>query len=155
MSTSDFLKAIKSTIDKICIEVAADIGVTGSVSGGVIDLDDLNVVKAALQSNDSYVLWALSTLDEGPRDPLYEFHFSVGIKTADDPANYNLLSLLGKIKDRFRIEKEIEIKDYTGAVASSQKGWFFITSSSVEDHEIDTDLSVRMCSVSGKAVRVA
>jgi len=112
MSQELFLLAIKSTIDKLAGELATTEGLS------LIDLDNTVEMQELFSSEDNAVVWEYGTLAAEPRDPLYMLTFNIGARTVKDSANYNILSLTGKVQELFKVCSRIEVKDYSGLVES-------------------------------------
>lgn len=144
-----FLVAVKSTLDKL----GNDLALSQVTPTKFVDLDDATAVEAVLTSTEDAILWELSSFDVAPVDPLYRVEFNIGARTTNDPANYNILKLAGKVREVFQIGSKIEIRDYSGDTASSPLGFLFVTFIAVNPQVYDRVSGIRMISVSAKAQR--
>ena len=149
MLEQDFLKAFKSTVDKI----GYDLGQTQSPQLGFIDLDNTVKAQAMFDSEDDFLIWEMLTLTDDPMDPLYTATFNIGARTVNDPANYDILTLAGKVKAVFKIGQKIDIFDYTGAVASAKGGFMVPIDVSVMTQQYERVSGVRMITITAKAQR--
>ncbi|MCK5431165.1 MAG: hypothetical protein KAJ03_00400, partial [Gammaproteobacteria bacterium] len=72
----------------------------------------------------------------------------------NDAANYNILDFAGQVGDLFPEQEEITILDYTGAtVDTTDRGYMFITSVTVDPQQFDKMSGIRLVRIEGKAVR--
>jgi len=146
---SDFLVAIKSTLDKQGAEIASAIGVKKYV-----DLDDQVNTTKALTGPDDVVMWRLLTVDDDPVDPLYRATFVMGIKTSSDPSNYRLLKFSGEVGDRFPVGGSLFVRDWSNRVAPTQEaGRLFFVSSGVDTQSMEVDAGFRLLPVTAMAQR--
>lgn len=97
--------AIKSTMDKKIKELA------DSLSVEYLDLDDTTRTVEVLGTKDSALILEYGTFCEDPRDPLYRGNVHIGARTADDPANYEILALVGKVSALFPQGERILLHD--------------------------------------------
>jgi len=149
MSEQLFLKALKSTIDKI----GYDLGQLEAPPISFIDLDNTVNVEELLQSEETALVWELTGFSASPKDPLYRCHLSVGARTVNDPANYEILDLTGTLIESFSVGTIIDIKDYTGTVAGAKLGVLSITSSVVTPQQFDKVSGIRLTSFNAVAAR--
>jgi hypothetical protein len=143
MSIDTFLLAVKSTVDKIGVEMAA----AQAGAPKFVDLDDATATEEAMSKPDPVFIWEMSTFVEAPKDPLYRATFSVGVRAMNDPANYGLLKLLGVISGVFQPGTTIEVRDWSGTLATQPQGRIFITKSYVNAQGFDRAAGVRMISI--------
>lgn len=150
MLEQDFLMALKSTIDKLGVDLAA----AQSPSLKFIDLDNTVKMQEMFDSEDDALVWEMQTLADTPADPLYTATFNIGARTVNDPANYDILSLAGKVKAIFKLGQKIDIYDYTGAVASAKGGTLIPTEVSVMVQQYERVSGIRMLTIVAKAQRL-
>jgi len=150
MLEEDFLKALKSTVDKLGI----DLGNEQSPPVGFVDLDNTVKAQAMFDSDDDYLVWELLTLDDNPGDPLYTATFNIGARTVNDPYNYDILTLAGKIKKIFSIGASIDIYDYSGLTAGAKGGSMMPISVAVMAQQYERVSGVRMVTIIAKAQRL-
>ena len=149
MSESEFILAVKSTIDKL----GYDLGQAESPAITFVDLEDTINTTALFKTNDTAYVWDMAVLAPSPRDPLYSVAFSVGARTVNDSANFTSLALVGKVKSAFSIGESIEVRLYSGPTAGPVMGSIYMTSAIIMPHNFDKVAGIRMVSVQGKAVR--
>lgn len=149
MSHALFLVAVKSTIDKLC----NDLALAQDTPTRFVDLDDATAVEDVMTSSDPAVIWDMGSFEESPSDPLYYSTFSIGARTTEDPSNYNILRLTGDIGDVFKVGVSLDIKDYSGSLASESMGRLHILSVSVNPQGFDRISGVRLASVVARAQR--
>jgi len=149
MSQELFLLAIKSTIDKLAGELATTEGLS------LIDLDNTVEMQELFSSEDNAVVWEYGTLAAEPRDPLYMLTFNIGARTVKDSANYNILSLTGKVQELFKVCSRIEVKDYSGLVESGVMGYIMPNHAAVTPQQYDKVSGIRMMTVTARAQRLA
>lgn len=149
MSVDTFLLAVKSTIDKLGVDMAT----AQPGSPKFIDLDDATATEEAMAKPDPVFIWEMSTFEEAPKDPLYRATFSVGIRAMNDPANYGLLKMTGVIGGVFRPETFFDVKDWSDTLASASQGRIFITKSYVNAQGFDRAAGVRMISIDAMVQR--
>lgn len=151
MLEQDFLVALKSTIDKI----GWDLGNQQTPQLKFVDLDNTVKAQEMFDSEDDALVWELQTLADTPVDPLYTATFNIGARTVNDPANYDILSLAGKVKKVFKIGQKIDIFDYTGTPVSLKGGFIIPIDVSVMVQQYERVSGVRMITVTAKAQRLA
>lgn len=149
MSEQTFPMALKSTIDKI----GFDLGQAESSSLSFIDLDNVVNTTKLLQSVDSAYVWSMALLAPAPRDPLYVCSFMIGARTVNDPANYDIMLLVGKLKEYFSVDSSVDIQDFTGETPGPKLGVLTITGVTVMPQEYDKVSGIRMVSLQGRAQR--
>lgn len=144
----NFLVSLKSTIDKMGFDLATSLG------QAFVDLDDPVNTAELLASDADAIVWEFLSLDQAPIDPLYSIVFAMGARTVNDAANYNILDFAGQVGDLFPEQEEITILDYTGAtVDTTDRGYMFITSVTVDPQQFDKMSGIRLVRIEGKAVR--
>lgn len=150
MSQESFPVAVKSTIDKL----GWDLAQAEAPAVKFIDLD--NVVNTAnlMESDDNALIWSMAVLAPTPSDPLYACSFMIGARTVNDPANYDIMLLVGKLSAVFEEGSLIDIHDYTGAVAGPRIGVLTMTRVTVLPQEFDKVSGIRMVSLEGRVQRL-
>lgn len=144
---NDFYLAVKSTIDFLASDVAKQLEIESR-----IDLDDRTDVDNAESNNETAVVWQLGNFKPAPRHPLYQLVFALGIRTANDPGNYELTKLIAEQEKRVAVGSEISVKDYSGqSVPSEKAGWFFVTSATVNQTQFDKMSNVRLIEINAEA----
>lgn len=149
MPSDTFLLALKSTIDKL----GNDLAQAQVPPISFVDLDDSTATEAVFTSTNNALIWEMSSFDESPADPLYMATFHIGARTVNDPSNYSILALTGKVKEVFKVGSRIEIKDYSGLAASAKQGSLTIINVSVNPQAYDRTSGVRLISVTARARR--
>lgn len=152
MSASEFYLQVKSTLDKVMMDLvnAWDNefpGLTGC------ELDDVTLTSERLGSPTPMLVWQLLNVTEAPRDPLYQIGFMVGAKTVSDAGNYNLAELWAKLNGAFLVETVIQIGDYSGATASLDKGYMVVKQTAGTPQQFDEQAGLRFISVSAVGAR--
>ena len=150
MSEESFPVALKSTIDRIGLDLAE----AETPPLKLVDLDNVVNTTELMTSEDSALIWSMSVLVPTPTDPLYGCSFTIGARTVNDPANYDIMLLVGKLSTYFQEGVIIDIKDYTGAVAGPKIGVLTITRNTLLPQEYDKVSGIRMVSVEGRAQRL-
>jgi len=150
MSEQNFPVALKSTIDKLGLDIAQ--AETPAVK--FVDLDNVVNTTQLLKSEDTALAWTMSVLTPTPRDPLYAVSFQIGARTVNDPANYDIMTLVGKLKATFNVDSSVDIHDYTGATAGPKIGVLRISGVTVLPQEFDKVSGLRMISLEGRAQRL-
>ena len=144
-----FLRAVKSTIDKLVVDFAQ----AQSTPTNFLDLDDVTAAEEVLASTDPAVIWELGSFEEYPQDPLYALSFSVGVRTFQDAANYSLLSMASDLSELFQSNTYFEITDSSDTVESAKKGTLIITSFTLNQQTYDKTSGVRLGTVVARATR--
>ena len=146
----DFYLPVKSTIDKIVVDIARSLGI------GFLELDDTVSTDNALSSPDDYVVYRFVGMDEEPRDPLWLVAFEVGAKTTTDPANYDLAQIMSAIKEVIATGKAFTVYDYSGvAQPTTPAGDLYIVDARVDPQMFDGVAGIRMLSVQARAANYA
>ncbi len=149
MNRNEFTLALKSTIDKKGVDLAAALGVAQ-----FLDMDDTTNASTILQGEEDVIVWQFATLDESPIDPLYTAIFSVGAKTSTDASNYDMLQFISSVQDTFKKGGNIPIYNYSGTVAGTTLGGTMtIVQSGVEAQEYDKESGYRFVSVAARVNR--
>lgn len=110
---TDFIKALKSTVDKLAAGLAVALDIQYA------DIDDNPNGGELFRSESKAILVEFNVLSENPVDPLYVGSFNIGARTVNDPGNYDNLSLVGIVSDLFPQNSRIEIMDYSEVLAPS------------------------------------
>ena len=148
----EFIKPVKSTIDHLGYSIGTNY-LGGAVD--VVDLtDDVNV-EELLQSPDSAILWEMVTIDEAPRSPMWNVSFLIGAKTSKDNAGIERMSLLEAVNSVIKVDRDLDVHDYTGAVAGSRVGLLHITSVGLDPSQGDRFAGMRLIAVRGKGLELA
>lgn len=147
---TDFVTAIKSTIDRYGVAVAEAYG-----DLLFLDLDDSYNVSQVLETDEPAVVWQLMYLDEDPVDPMFKLAFVIGAKTVNDPGNYALLRIVDSFRQVFVQNDSIDIYDYSGEDAPTEKlGYMYFTGIDVEAHIADQQAGYRLATVTARVVRL-
>ena len=147
---TDFVTAIKSTIDRYGVAVAEAYG-----DLLFLDLDDSYNVSQVLETDEPAVVWQLMYLDEDPVDPMFKLAFVIGAKTVNDPGNYALLRIVDSFRQVFVQNDSIDIYDYSGEDAPTKKlGYMYFTGIDVEAHIADQQAGYRLATVTARVVRL-
>lgn len=149
MSEDKFLVAVKSTIDKL----GNDLAQSQVPPALFVDLDDSTATEDAMSSEADAIVWELGTLEEEPADPLYMLTFSIGARTTNDAANYDILRLTGKVREHFKKGNTYRVRDYSDLVASVEMGVIRITDVVVMQQSFDRTSGVRLVTVYARAQR--
>jgi hypothetical protein len=145
---SDFYLAVKSTIDRIAVDLAT------ALSIGFVELDDTVNVERLLSSPADLVVYQMVGMDEAPKAPLYMVTFSIGAKTTTDPANYDLAEIVSAVKAVVNKGASFQVKDYSSGTAPPTEvvGSLLITSTGVDPQMFDGASGIRMLSVRAAAM---
>jgi len=147
---TDFVTAIKSTIDRYGVAVAEAYG-----DLLFLDLDDSYNVSQVLETDEPAVVWQLMYLDEDPVDPMFKLAFVIGAKTVNDPGNYALLRIVDSFRQVFVQNDSIDIYDYSGEDDPTEKlGYMYFTGIDVEAHIADQQAGYRLATVTARVVRL-
>lgn len=149
MSEQNFPVALKSTVDKIGYDLAQ----AESPAVEFVDLDNVVNTTALLKTDDTALIWSMGLLVPTPRDPLYSVSFHIGARTVNDPANYDIMLLVGKLKEVFNVDSFVDIHDYTGVSVGPKLGVLRISRVAVMPQEFDKVSGIRMISLEAKAQR--
>lgn len=150
MSQESFPVSLKSTIDKI----GWDLAQAEDPPVEFIDLDNIVNTTELMTSEDTALIWRMAVLVEEPSDPLYACSFTIGARTVNDPANYDIMLLVGKLSTLFREGVIVDIHNYTGASVGPKVGVLTITKVTVLPQEYDKVSGIRMVSLEGRAQRI-
>lgn len=144
-----FELALKSTLDKACTDLAAEIDLDQFV-----DMDDLVNTQEVYANEYSALLWQFMSLDEAPMEPLFNLYFMVGVKTALDPANYQMMSFLSSVKRVFRKGGSLDIMDYSGELEPTEVlGNIYFTDTGLDNQVVDKDRGIRMVTVEARVMK--
>lgn len=150
MSQESFPVALKSTIDKIGWGLA--LAETPPVE--FVDLDNVVNTAKLFESNDTALVWSMAVLVPTPSDPLYAGSFTIGARTVNDPANYDIMLLVGKLGEQLQEGARVDLHDYTGVTAGPLLGILTVTKVTVLPQEYDKVSGIRMVSVEFRAQRL-
>ncbi len=151
--SDDFMVWCKSTLDKIMTDLVDQLeptfdGLQGSEVDNTLETD--KVFKAKYPA----LLWQFLTAAESPRDPLYRVTFLVGAKTVSDSGNYDLSKLNGELRKTFKTGDRLSVRDYSGAVASVEKGYLVISDNILSPQQYDHMNGVRFFAVTAVGARL-
>ncbi len=147
-----FLIALKSTLDKVMMDLRAELSAEYPTLQAV-EVDDLAQTDAAQKSAEPALIWSFGSLQPAPRPPLYRAEFMVGAKTTADGANYQLTALLSKVRQKFAHGHTIVLFDYSGSVADpTEAGFLNIGANEVAQQEFDRQSGLRYAVVRANAV---
>lgn len=144
---SDFYLSVKSTVDKIAVDIANGLGIE------FVELDDTVNVEQMLSSPRDLVVYQLVGMDPNPQEPLWSVNFAIGAKTTTDAANYDLAAILAAIKSVVSKGKSFDVRDYSGAQAPTiSDGYFYVVDARVDPQMFDGASGIRMLSVRAAGV---
>ena len=145
---SDFYTSVKSTIDKVAVDIANGLEI------GFVELDDTVNIEDALESNDDLVVYQMIGMVEDPTDPLWALSFSIGAKTTTDAANYDLADIISKVHKVVFKGETFQVADYGEVLApSTYDGYFYVTDVQVDSQMFDGMTGIRMLNIQARAVR--
>jgi hypothetical protein len=145
---TDFYVAVKSTIDKLAVDIAA------SLSIDFVEMDDTVNIDEKLASPADMVVYQMVGMEESPMDPLWTLHVQVGGKTTGDSANYDLADIIAGIRTFISKGESIDVMDYSGVSAPTVKeGYIVFTDVAVDPQAFDGASGIRMLNVNAGAVR--
>lgn len=150
MSTNKeaFLLALKSTIDKMVKLKSVEIAVKCA------DLDDNVQTPKLFSTEDSALVLEFGSLVEDPVDPLYSGNFHVGARTVNDPANYEILELVGVVSSLFVPGQRIEIREEFDLLEGPMVGVLNPSSVDVLQQNYDLISNMRLVNVAFLAQRL-
>jgi hypothetical protein len=143
-----FLLALKSTIDKIVHTKSVEVSV------GCTDLDDNTQTPKLFSTSAPALVLEFGSLMEDPKDPLYSGNFHVGARTVDDPANYEILELVGVVSSLFVPGERIEIREEFDLTEGPLVGVLNPSEVDVLQQNYDLMSNMRLVNVSFKAQRI-
>jgi hypothetical protein len=147
---SNFLLAVKSTLDRFLYDMAATIA---TPPPPVFDLDDPTQLEAIMATEEPAIAWEFLRLESEDRfGSMNTVVFSVGAVGMSDPSSYNILALAGKLKTAIETSPRLDIRDYSGADPGPVCGYLLMQDARVDPQLMDRTSSFRMASVAGKAV---
>lgn len=138
---------LKSSIDRVVTAFAQPLNLP------VVDLDASALLAELLESDAPAIVWAMGTLSEAPKDPLWFVDFDIGAKTSHDPAQYQSMDILGSIAGLFTIGTSITVEDYTGDTNDGEVyGDIYITNISASPSQPDRLSGIRLLNVQARAI---
>jgi hypothetical protein len=143
---SQFLRAVKSTVDKIVNGLAVGLGVP------YIDIDDKSKIRLLTDSSQTAMLGHFQTLPK-TSDRIYSGSFGVGVKLSVDPGNYTLLGMLDTVSDAFPVGAQVFVKDWSGVTPGATLGRMVIRQTGLQANEEVGDANVRFIQVEIDAVQ--
>lgn len=124
----NFLLWLKSTIDKLGVDLAGDLGFSK-----FLDIDDRSDYATTLvEGNNDAVIWRVMDYSETHVRGRWAFTFVIGTSLHTDVNNTKAMRASSIISQQFRAGCTLDIKDYTGAVESERKGLMSIIQNSVD-----------------------
>ena len=111
---SHFSLALKSTLDKILLDIATANGYE------FFDLDGSYLTPEKTESEKPAIAWSLLSLSEAPRDPFWNLQFEAGAKTSNDEAQYVSLEIVSIVQELFTVGSSFPIADYSGTNIPTQ-----------------------------------
>ena len=147
---ADFISYVKSTIDKMGVDIAEAYGNNTKF----VDLDDTVNIAEIMAGTDSAIVWSMLALVEEPIAPLYLLNFGIGAKTTSDPGNYNMSDLLDAVKSAFEKGKTVDIRDWSpgGDSGVAKRGTLSVADVSVDPQLFDKASGIRLISVTARVV---
>jgi hypothetical protein len=147
MAYNDFLLAAKSTVDKLGLDLAANVGME------FIDLDNVVKTQELFSSDKDAVVWEFNTFTESPKDPLYLLTFNIGGRTVRDSASYVMLKLNESIREVFSLCARIQVKNYSEEIEGPLLGYFMPTEVVITPQQYDKVSGIRMMTVTARSNR--
>lgn len=145
---TDFYVEVKSTIDRLAVDIAETLGI------GFVELDDTVNVDEMLASPDDLIVYQMVGMEESPMDPLWNLTFQIGGKTTSDSANYDLAAIIGAVRGVVSKGESVDIYDYSGISAPTIKeGYMYFSEVAVDPQAFEGASGIRMLSVSASTVR--
>jgi hypothetical protein len=118
-----------------------------------VDLDGTFTLEELYASELPALAWSMEAFIEYPRSPQWRLDFLVGGKTTADPAQYTSFELISWITQTFGVNDSIDVKDYSGDLAPTQRvGEIIVTSSGVAHMLTDGRSGLRLVHVQALAV---
>lgn len=145
---TDFYVAVKSTVDKLAVDIAASLAID------FVEMDDTVNIDEKLASPADMIVYQMVGMEEAPRDPLWSLNIQVGGKTTGDSANYDLADIIAGIRVFISKGDYIDVMDYSGTVAPTVKeGYIVFTDVAVDPQAFDGASGIRMLNINAGAVR--
>lgn len=139
---SGFELALKSTLDKIILDLAATHGYQ------YLDLDGAYLMSDVMESDAAALAWSLSHLIENPRAPFWHAEFEVGGKTSNDPAQYISVGIISLITSVFAVGNQIDIMDYSGPTPPTLKlGYLLVSAAGMVPAQFDRISGLRLMQI--------
>ena len=150
MPNEDFYLPVKSTVDKIAVDIANSLGIE------FVELDDTVNVEQKLSSPRDLIVYQMIGMNGAPTEPLWSINFAIGAKTTTDSANYDLAEILSAIKLVVENGQTFDVRDYSGIEAPTEsEGYFYVVDSRVDPQMFDGASGIRMLSVRAMGVHHA
>jgi len=147
-----FLLALKSTLDKVMLDLRAEL-LPAYPTLLAVEVDDMAETDVAQKSDAPALIWSFGTLAPAPRAPMYRVEFMVGAKTTADSGNYILTALLTKVRQKFTSDTTLTLLDLSGPVAGTNPvGFLHVASNEIAPQEHDRQSGLRYALVRGSAV---
>lgn len=145
---ADFYEIVKSTIDKLAVDIADGLGI------GFVDMDDTVNIAGALESTDDMIVYQVVDMNEQPMDPIWALHLLIGGKTVSDSANYDLAAIIGAIRETVKKGDSIDVYDYSEVAAPTAKeGYIYFNDVGVDPQAFEGASGIRMLNVNAAVVR--
>jgi hypothetical protein len=161
MSTKlTYLLELKSTLDALAVQVKDYLVAVGGPTLAnltAVELDNLVQSDEHLKSANPVIVWTFGTLRESPKDPLYVFNFSIGVKTNQDDGNYLLAQVFAALSEVFQIDKSFPVLDYSvddgDLDATDRKGFLLVSEIGSTPQLFDNQSGIRLWDITAKCVR--
>ena len=145
---TDFYEVVKSTVDKLAVDIAVTLGID------FVELDDTVNVDEKLASSDDLIVYQMVGMEESPIDPLWTLNLQIGGTTTGDSANYDLAAIIGAVRQVVHKGATVGIYDYSGLSAPTVKeGYAYFSEVAVDPQAFDGASGIRMLSASASVVR--
>ena len=152
-ASSEFFLAVKSTWDKIMVDLARELEPDYPDGIGYADLDDVTVAKEVMGDLKPAILWQFPEMIPTPVDPLYTATFFAGVKTANDAGNYEMGGLLTHVNTLFQQGTVHDVRDYSEHPVSDVKGTIYVVGAATVPQSFDRQSGLRMVKVIAKITR--
>ena len=144
----DISLALKSTIDKMLLELATSKGY------GFFDLDGIYQDTGSINTLSPAIAWSFQVWAESPRDPLWEMSFEAGARTSEDLSQYDSMRIAGEVISLFTAGTDFEIFDYSLEVeGTTPLGRLWVTNSMVVPVVFSDSSTLRMGNIQAKVLR--
>jgi hypothetical protein len=145
---ADFYEIVKSTVDKIAVDIAESLNIA------FVEMDDTVNIDEMLASPDDMIVYQMVGMEEEPIDPLWSLHIQIGGKTTTDKANYDLAAIIGGIRQVVKKGDYVDVMDYSEAAAPTVKeGYIHFTEVAVDPQAFDGASGIRMLNINARTVR--
>lgn len=152
-ASSEFFLAVKSTWDKIMVDLTDDVRSQYPDGINCADLDDVTLAKEVMANLQPAILWQFPEMIPTPVDPLYTATFFAGVKTSNDAGNYEMGGLLTHVNTLFQQGVVHDVRDYSEHPVSDIKGSIYIVGAATVPQSFDRQSGLRMVKVMAKITR--